>query len=98
MAINKDNILKIMQIHKPKLLDFGVSHIGLFGSYVRNEQTPSSDIDILVDFFPDKENYDNYMALYDYMENLFAQKIEIVTMNGLSAYIGKQILREVTYA
>ena len=97
MQISKDKILKTIQNHKSNLSDFGVSRIGLFGSYVRNEQTSLSDIDILVDFFPEKENYDNYMALYDYMENLFEKKIEIVTVNGLSPYIGQQIFKEVTY-
>jgi len=94
----KDSILKTIQNHKTELLDFGVSCIGLFGSYVRNEQISHSDIDILVDFFPEKENYDNYMALYDYLENLFDKKIEIVTINGLSPYIGPHILKEVAYA
>ena len=97
MAISKDNVIKTIQNHKSKLSDFGVSRIGLFGSYVRNEQTSRSDIDILVDFSPEKENYDNYMALYDYMENLFNRKIEIVTVKGLSQYIGQQILKEVAY-
>jgi len=97
MAMPKDDVLKTIQNHKSKLSDFGVNRIGLFGSYVRNEQTSCSDIDILVDFSPEKENYDNYMALYDYMENLFNRKIEIVTVNGLSPYIGQQILKEVAY-
>jgi predicted nucleotidyltransferase len=97
MITSKDKILRTIQNHKPKLSDFGVNRVGLFGSYVRNEQTSRSDIDILVDFFPEKENYDNYMALYDYMENLFKKKVEIVTMNGLSPYIGQHILKEVTY-
>jgi predicted nucleotidyltransferase len=46
----------------------------------------------------DKENFDNYMAVYDIIENLFKNyKIEIVTKNGLSPYIGPTILNEVTY-
>ncbi|MCL1942173.1 MAG: nucleotidyltransferase family protein [Candidatus Azobacteroides sp.] len=95
--ISKNKILETIQNHKTDLMNFGVNRIGLFGSYVRNEQTRRSDIDILVDFFPEKENYDNYMALYDYLENLFKKKIEIVTLNGLSPYIGPQILEEVIY-
>jgi predicted nucleotidyltransferase len=96
--ISKNKILKTIQNHKAELIGFGIRRIGLFGSYVRNEQTSQSDIDILVDFFPEKENYDNYMALYDYLENLFKKKkIEIVTLNGLSPYIGPKILKEVTY-
>jgi predicted nucleotidyltransferase len=75
-----------------------VQNIGLFGSYLRNEQSDKSDIDLLIDFEPEKENFDNYMALYDMVENIFKdQKIEIVTKNGLSQYIGPKILKEVMY-
>lgn len=87
-----------MKKHKSELSKFGIQDIGLFGSYVRDEQSERSDIDILVDFEPDKENFDNYMAAYDYFENLFKnEKIEIVTKNGLSPYIGPKILNEVIY-
>ncbi|GHT17132.1 nucleotidyltransferase [Bacteroidia bacterium] len=95
----KKKILTAMQTHKAHLSAFGINKIGLFGSYVRNEQTPHSDIDILVDFVPAKETFDNYMGLYDYLETLFAnEKVEVVTLNGLSPYIGPQILEEVNYA
>ena len=87
-----------MRRHKPQLATFGVNKIGLFGSYVRNEQLPQSDIDILVDLDPAKETFDNFMNLYDYLEELFdGKKIEIVSVNGLSPYIGKHILKEVDY-
>mgnify|MGYP000597278221 CR=1 FL=1 len=70
----------------------------MFGSYVRNEQSEKSDIDLLVDFEPDQENFDNYMAIYDVFEKIFKnEKIEIVTKNGLSPYIGPKILNEVVY-
>jgi predicted nucleotidyltransferase len=65
---------------------------------VRNEQTPSSDIDILIDFHPEKETFQNYMAVCDMLEDLFKRhKIDIVTVKGLSPYIGQQILSEVEY-
>ena len=94
----KDFILSTISSHKSELEKLGVCHIGLFGSYVRNEQTNKSDIDLLIDFDSDKENFDNYMAVYDYCEKLFLnEKIEIVTKNGLSPYIGPNILNEVIY-
>ncbi len=84
--------------HKHELSKFGIQHIGLFGSYARNEPSNQSDIDILIDFEPDEENFDNYMAVYDYIENMFKnEKIEIVTKNGLSPNIGQHILKEVIY-
>ena len=77
---------------------FGVKNIGLFGSYVRNEQSDKSDIDLLIDFEPEKENFDNYMAVYDLFENLFKNvKVEVVTKNGLSKYIGPKILKGIMY-
>jgi len=95
----KDKILLTIRTHKSKLKAFGVNRIGLFGSYVRNEQSEKSDIDLLVDFVPEKETFDNYMTLYDYLEKLFSnEKIELVTTTGLSPYIGPKILEEVTYA
>jgi predicted nucleotidyltransferase len=52
----------------------------------------------LIDFEAEKENFDNYMAVYDLFEKLFKnEKIEVVTINGLSPYIGPAILNEVQY-
>jgi len=96
---SKNTILSVIRTHKPQLASFGVSRIGLFGSYVRHEEQPQSDIDFLVDFEPEKETFDNFMNLYNYLEELFVnEKIEVVTVNGLSPYIGKHILKEVNYA
>jgi len=96
---SKEYILSEMKQQKRELQNLGIVRIGLFGSYVREEQSEKSDIDILLEFEPEKENFDNYMSVYDILENLFRnEKVEIVTKNGLSPYIGPQILKEVIYA
>jgi predicted nucleotidyltransferase len=96
---SKEIILKTLQSNKPELKKFGIRNVGLFGSYIRNEQSSESDIDLLIDFEPEKENFDNYMAVYDLFEKIFKnEKIEVVTKNGLSPYIGPKILKEVQYA
>ncbi|MFM2156092.1 MAG: hypothetical protein RL516_841 [Bacteroidota bacterium] len=96
--ITKEIIIENLKSLKPQLLNLGVSSIGLFGSYSRNEQSSKSDIDILLDFEPNKENFDNFMAAYDLFEQIFKnEKIEVVTKNGLSPYIGPKILMEVQY-
>jgi predicted nucleotidyltransferase len=95
----KENILAILKSNKVKLTQFGIKEVGLFGSYSRNEQVKDSDIDLLVDFDPEKENFDNFMSVYDLLEKVFKNhKIEIVTKNGLSPHIGPFILNEVVYA
>ena len=94
----KTNILHAMQANKGMLATFVVDQVGLFGSYVREEQSPDSDIDILVHFKPEQETFDNLMFTYDLFENLFKGfKVEVVTTTGLSPYIGPQILREVEF-
>jgi hypothetical protein len=52
----KNYILGILKTHKPELAKFGIQDIGLFGSYVSDEQSLKSDIDILIDLFSDQEN------------------------------------------
>lgn len=96
---SKEYILSEMKQQKNELQKLGIVRIGLFGSYVREEQSEKSDIDILIEFDPEKENFDNYMSVYDILENMFRnERIEIVTKNGLSPYIGPKILKEVIYA
>jgi hypothetical protein len=94
----KENIMSAIKSSEREISRYGIKSIGLFGSYARDEQSENSDIDILIDFEPDKENFDNYMAVYDIIEKLFKnQRVEIVTKNGLSPYIGPKILNEVKY-
>ncbi|MFP5040714.1 nucleotidyltransferase family protein [Parasediminibacterium sp. JCM 36343] len=96
--VTKDSIINILKMHKPELLELGVEDIGLFGSYLRNEESANSDIDLLITFAPDKENFDNYRAGYDFLEDIFNnEKIEVITRNGLSKYIDPKILKEVLY-
>lgn len=96
--MKKQTILKRLASLKTQLLQHGVTRLGLFGSAVRCENTPSSDIDILIDFHPEQETFQNYMVVCDLLENLFKrQKLDIVTVKGLSPYIGNQILNEVEY-
>jgi predicted nucleotidyltransferase len=97
-VLTKENIISILETHKPEFVKFGVKDIGLFGTYLRNEQCDNSDIDLLIDFEPSKESFDNYMAVYDLLEKIFQnQKVEVVTRNGLSQHIGAKILKDVMY-
>lgn len=80
------------------LRQHGISKIGLFGSFARQEQKKGSDIDILIDFQKDKETFDNFMAICDLFDTIFkGYKVEVVTTGGLSPYIGPHILNSVEY-
>jgi len=95
---NREYIITTIKKHRSELSKYGIKEVGLFGSYSREEQSTHSDIDILIDFEKDRENYDNYMAVFDIFEKIFKnEKVEVVTKNGLSPYIGPRILNEVLY-
>lgn len=96
--ITKEIILNTLNSQTLTFQQLGVKNIGLFGSFLRGQQTEKSDIDFLVEFYPEFENFNNLMALYDLLELLFEnRKIEIVTKNGLSPFIGPHILNQTQY-
>jgi predicted nucleotidyltransferase len=65
---------------------------------LNDKQTIESDIDLLIDFEPEKESFDNFMAVYDIFEKIFEnERVEIVTKNGLSKHIGPKILSQIIY-
>jgi hypothetical protein len=93
----KNSILGILAANKQELAAYGVTQIGLFGSYVRNEATPNSDIDILVDIQKHKKTFNNFLSLNYFLENLLGKKVELVTTQSLSPHIGPHILKTVEY-
>ena len=88
---NKLTALK-PELHKR----FGVSEIGVFGSWVRGEQKETSDIDVLVDFDRTVGLFE-IMELQDYLEETFNCKVDIAARDSLRKYIGRHILAEVQY-
>ncbi len=95
--LSKESIIKILKKEAKKLTDFGVLEIGLFGSYIRNEQTIDSDIDLLIDIEKEKKTFKNFMSLNYFLEDIFKRKVELVTKQSLSPFIGPHILKSVEY-
>jgi hypothetical protein len=93
----KKEITILLRKNAARLRSFGLKRIGLFGSFVRGEQQSASDIDFLVEFEPGRKTFDNFMALSFFLEELLGRKVEIVTRESLSPYIGPHILAEVEY-
>jgi len=76
--------------------DFAVAEIGIFGSYCRGEQTPQSDLDILV-HFTKPVGFVTFMQLENYLQELLGVKVDLVTRAALKPHIGAKILQEVKY-
>jgi uncharacterized protein len=92
---NKIEIEERIRSERQKLVSLGVKSIGIFGSFARGEQKQTSDVDFFVEFEPSKHKFDNFMEVSFLLEDLLGRKVEIVTPESLSPYIGPHILREV---
>ena len=80
---------------KPTLRrQYGVSSLGLFGSYVRNDQGPHSDIDILVEFDA-PIGLLRFTQLERILGELLGKKVDLVMKSALKPRIGRHILKEV---
>ena len=76
----KPELLKLLFQNRETIKSFGIKELGLFGSFVSNENiNKDSDIDFLIDFLPNQKNYDNYIGLAFYLEELTGRKIELIT-------------------
>ena len=71
--------------------------MGLFGSFVRGDQTESSDVDLLIDFKPGQKNYRNLLGTADLAEGLVGRRVEIVTVGSVSPFLAPYIEKEVEY-
>jgi len=69
----------------------------VFGSFARGEARQDSDVDVLVAFSPEARTFDNLYIVGDTLERAFQRRIDLVTEDALSPYLGPEILREVRY-
>jgi predicted nucleotidyltransferase len=95
--MGKQEIINIIRSSKPEMVShYGVQRLGLFGSYVKENQRKKSDIDILVSFNRDIDLFD-FLDLREYLESRLHAKVDLVMESALKPAIGKRILSEVEY-
>jgi predicted nucleotidyltransferase len=95
---SRERVLALIVEQRPRLRTFGVRRLGLFGSFVRGEQRPDSDVDLLVEFVPGQKTFDNFMQVALFLEDLFHRRVELVTPESMSPYPRPYIMDEVEYA
>ena len=94
---NVHEIIKKLKEIKPDLeKEYNITELGIFGSFVRNEQTETSDIDILIDYKPETSIL-TLGGLQNMLSEIFNMKVDIVMKKTLKRRIGKHILSEVIY-
>jgi len=91
-----EEIKRIINEHKQELEErFKVKNIAIFGSYVRGEQSPQSDIDVIVEF---KEPVGFlFIHLADFLEEILETKVDLLTPEAIKPNRRKYIMEELVY-
>ncbi len=91
------DIKGILRSHREELESkYGVREIGIFGSYVKEEQKETSDVDILVEFEKPLGLLE-FVGLKNYLSDLLGLNVDLVMRKALKPSIGKRVLDEVVY-
>ena len=94
--MRRDQILDSLKAHRAELSSFGVRTLRLFGSVARNEDTKSSDVDLLVDFDA-PPSFSKFMQLRIFLEDLLGTTVDLITESGLRErvrpYVEKDAIR-----
>ena len=92
----KEEIEKIVKQYKPILTEkYKVKEIGIFGSYARGEESVSSDVDILVEFY-EPIGWE-FIDIKEFLENILGMNVDLVTVRALKPQLKDKILSEVVY-
>ena len=90
-----EDLRKILQAHRKELNErYYVTEIGIFGSFVKNQQNDTSDVDILVEF---NKGIDllTFVNLKNFLSDLLKVNVDLVMKKALKPKIGHRILQEV---
>ena len=89
IELNEEIKKKIISI----LIKHGIKKILVFGSYARNEATPKSDLDLIVEF-PEGTSLLDHVGIEIELSEALNMKIDLLSRNGISPYIKNQVLKE----
>ncbi|MDX8550206.1 nucleotidyltransferase family protein [Methanospirillum sp. J.3.6.1-F.2.7.3] len=90
-------VLETLKSIKPQLASqYHIRRFGLFGSVIRGEQTPDSDIDILVEFETAPSIF-GFLELEEKLEEVLLAPVDLVDIEGIKPLLRSKILSEVQY-
>lgn len=89
-----ENIVSVLHSKLPFLKSmYNITEVQVFGSYLRNQQTSKSDLDILVTFSI-APSFFQFLEIEEYLTNLLGIKVDLVMKKSLKPAIGEKILAE----
>ena len=93
-GLTRDEAFSRLTSAESEIRGLGVERLALFGSVVRGEARPDSDVDVLVKFSPGAKTFARFLALSELLEERLERPVELVTTEALSPFLGPRILAE----
>jgi hypothetical protein len=95
-SMKKLDVLNLVQSHQQELRRLGVKSLGLFGSVARDQATPQSDVDVLVEL-DESVGFFEFFQIKHYLEDLFQRPVDLGTTDALKEHLRRPILEEVIH-
>jgi predicted nucleotidyltransferase len=93
--MRRDEALHILREHWPEIRALGVTYLALFGSVARDEATPESDVDLLVDFDPEAHiGLFKYFDIQSYLESILGRRVDLVIRGSIKPRIEPHIMKD----
>ena len=95
--LTREDILTFLRENKERFAEkYGVTKLGLFGSFARNEATEESDVDICVEVA--EPTYDVMFYLWEEISEKTERPVDIVRVRrGMNGFLRKRIRRDAIY-
>ncbi|MEI6292550.1 MAG: nucleotidyltransferase family protein [Methanomicrobiales archaeon] len=93
MATREEVMARLRSLKEEIASRYDVREIGIFGSVARGEDDQKSDIDLLVEFGPDADLI-TFIGLWQYLEEAFGTKIDLVSKGGLRSDMRDAVMRD----
>lgn len=94
VPLTREEAIRRLLDAEPEIRSLGVDRLALFGSVLRDEAGPESDVDLLVGFAAGAKSFDRLLALSELLEERLGRRVEVVTTEALSPFLGPRILAE----
>jgi predicted nucleotidyltransferase len=93
-GLARREVIDLLRAVESQIRRLGVRRLALFGSVARDQAHPTSDVDLLVEFEPGRKTFDAFMELADLLERTLDRRVELLTSESLSPFLGPRILAE----
>lgn len=93
-ALTRDRVVALVAACESEIRALGVERLALFGSVLRDTSDTDSDVDLLVQFRNGAKTFDRFLALSEILETRLGRRVDLVTTEALSPFIGPRIVAE----